>query len=118
MPGPAADNWAMDTSGKIELTGHVENGVIVLEGGASLPEGAQVRVVYGAGPTIHVSAASKPVELPLVRTGEPGATKRRVEFPLVRTGEPGSLRLTNEEIHEILQEEEIEALKEQGNVPS
>jgi hypothetical protein len=45
----------MDIAGQIELSGHVENGMVVLDGGASLPEGAAVRVRYAAGPTLHVS---------------------------------------------------------------
>lgn len=91
----------MDTSSQIELPGHVENGVVVLEGGASLPEGTQVRVRYAGKLTIHVSPIRKPVELPLIKTGE-----------------PGSLDLTNDRIAEILAEEEIESLKSQWNAPS
>jgi hypothetical protein len=104
----------LETTGNLELLGHVENGVIVLEGGATLPEGALVRVVYGGSPGSRVAPCGEPVPLP--GPGEPAGPKQRLQFPLVTTGEPGSLHLTNEQIHAILEREDIEALK--GNVPS
>jgi hypothetical protein len=63
--------------------------VVVLEGGAKLPEGAAVRVSYRVGPVIHVSPVRQPVQLPLVKTGR-----------------PGSVALTNDRIAEILDEQD------------
>ena len=73
----------------MDIHGRVRNGVVVLEEGAVLPEGAVVRVLYQAGPVIHVSPTRKPVKLPLVRTGH-----------------PGSVALTNDRIAEILDEQD------------
>lgn len=82
------------------VPGRICNGVVVLEGDTRLPEGAAVTVVYPAQPaaasTIHVSPIRKAVELPLVKTRE-----------------PGSLDLTNDQIYEILYAEEEEAAKAQ-----
>jgi hypothetical protein len=83
------------------LTGHIQNGVVVLDEGMTFPEGARVAVT----------------QVPPL-SSEPQPEKRRVEFPLVRTGLPGSVHLTNERIAEILEEEEIAALKGTCNVPS
>jgi hypothetical protein len=73
----------------MDVAGRVRNGVVVLEGGASLPEGAAVRVSYRDGPTVHVSPIRKPVQLPLVTTAR-----------------PGSVALTNDRIAEILDEQD------------
>jgi hypothetical protein len=70
---------------RMEIHGRVCNGVVVLEDGASLPEGAEVTVSYGPAPIENAPAA-----------------KRRIEVPLVRTGEPGTLHLTGERIAQIL----------------
>jgi len=90
----------MNTS-SVEIPGRVENGVVVLEGAATLPEGAAVRVCYTGSPTIHTSSVRKPVQLPLIKTGQ-----------------PGSLDLTNERIAEILDEQDAEAVKRSWNAPS
>jgi hypothetical protein len=82
------------------LTGHIRNGVVVLDGSMNLPEGTRVAVT--------------PVPSPPV----PQFETRRIEFPLVRTGVPGSVNLTNERIAEILEEEDIAALKVKWNAPS
>jgi hypothetical protein len=74
----------------MELHGIVQNGVIVLAGGLSLPEGTPVTV----------SCSSEP--------GSPPATeKKRIQVPLVRTGEPGTMNLNNERIAEIFDEEDV-----------
>jgi hypothetical protein len=83
----------------MELRGHIRNGVVFLDGNPNLPDGLVVRVV---------------VDLP---KPEP-VRKRVVEFPLVSTGEPGSIPLTNDRIQEILEQEELVALKRSGHVPS
>lgn len=76
------------------IPGRIRNGVVVLEGGPPLPEGAAVSVTYPAAPT-----------------PSPVGEKKRVEFPLVRGGEPCSLHLTNEQIGEILDEEDSSLIR-------
>jgi hypothetical protein len=71
------------------LPGRVQNGVVVLEGNAKLPEGAAVIVSYPA-----------PVDQP------PAVPSKRIQVPLVRTGAPGSVPLTGERIGEILDAED------------
>jgi hypothetical protein len=85
----------------MELSGHVQNGVVVLDDSVSLPEGAAVVVTYIESPMIHV-----------------GKQPIRVELPLVPSGEPGSIHLSNERIYEILDNEDIEAMKSTWNAPS
>jgi hypothetical protein len=82
------------------LIGHIQNGVVVLDGEMKFPEGARVAVTLASKST------------------EPQPEKRRVDFPLVRTGTPGTWNLTNEQIAAILEEEDIEAMKGMWNVPS
>jgi hypothetical protein len=82
----------------METFGHIENGVVVLDSGSTLPEGTRVFVSpVPAEPVI------------LIRPGE---------LPVVLGGEPGSVNLTNERIAEILDEEDLAALKHSWNVPS
>lgn len=78
----------------MELNGIVQNGVIVLTGGVSLPEGTPVTVSCNLEP-----APTSPTE------------KKRVQLPLVRSANPGSLNLTNEMIGEIFDEEEAAAAR-------
>jgi hypothetical protein len=73
----------------MNIKGRVRNGVVVLEEGSVLPEGMEVIISYtGPGTT-------------------PPAAKRRIQVPLVRTGEPGSVHLTGERIAEILDQEVV-----------
>lgn len=72
----------------MELHGRVCDGVIVLEAGSALPEGATVTVTYPA----VTPGASKP--------------KDRVQVPLVHCKYPLPAPLTNERIGEILDEED------------
>ena len=74
----------------MEIRGRVHNGVVVLEGGASLPEGTIVIVSYTESP-----ATVKP------KSGH------RVQFPLVRSDRPGSLDLTAERIAELWEEDDV-----------
>lgn len=74
----------------MEIRGKIRNGVVVLEGGKLPPEGAVVRVSYPCEPVIRVSP-----------------TRKRVELPLVKTGQPGSVDLTNDQIAEILSEQDV-----------
>jgi hypothetical protein len=71
------------------IPGRVQNGVVVLENGPALPEGAAVTITY-----------------PAVPQGKPVGEKRRIQVPLVRTGEPGSVTLTNARIAEILDQDD------------
>ena len=95
MGGKLHDNSDMD------ISGHVQNGVVVLDGGATLAEGTRV----------VVSQLSRDDQAPRPE-------KKRIELPLVASGEPGSIHLTNERIQEILDEEDIESLKRTWDVPS
>jgi len=74
----------------MELNGFVQNGVVVLTGGVSLPEGTPVTVMCN----VEASAL-------------PPAEKKRVQLPLVHSDNPGSVNLTNERIAEIFDEEDI-----------
>jgi hypothetical protein len=85
----------------MKIVGHIQNGVVVLDGGASLPEGTRVWVS-----TVPPGAAG------------PQIVTKAGQFPVVQGGVPGSVELTNERIHEILEEEDIDALTGQWNVPS
>lgn len=85
----------------MEIQGVVQHGVVVLDPPNSLPEGAAVTVTLRTTPVIHVSENQK-----------------RVEFPLIPSSEPGSIELTNEKIYEILDEEDIAAMKRTWDAPS
>lgn len=78
----------------MEISGHVQNGVVVFDERLALPEGAAVTVILHSGAVIRVAKQRK-----------------QVEFPLVSSGAPGSLHLTNERICEILDEEDAEAVR-------
>jgi hypothetical protein len=74
----------------MEIRGRVHNGVVVLEGGPQLPEGAAVSVLYPVAP-----AAMSP------DSGE------RVQFPLVRSAQPGTLHLTADRIAELWENDDV-----------
>jgi hypothetical protein len=71
------------------VSGRVQNGVVVLDNGLSLPEGTAVIVSYPAAPD---ATSATP--------------KRRVQVPLVRTQNPGTWNLTNEQIGQIFDDED------------
>jgi len=96
----SADNFRM------EILGHIRNGVVVLEEGKTLPEGTPVSV----SPLLPIPPAAQPTETQLVL--EPG------KLPYVRGGRPGTWNLTNETIAQILEEEDAETMKGMWNVPS
>ena len=73
----------------MEIHGRVQNGVVVLDGDVSLPEGADVSVLY-----------------PAPSGSKPAVEKRRIRVPLVQTNQPGSVHLTGERIAEILDDED------------
>ena len=74
----------------MEIPGRVQNGVVVLDSAVVLPEGAPVIVSYKATPSVSAPAS-----------------KQRIEVPLVRTGEPGTVYLTGQRIAEILDEQDV-----------
>jgi len=76
----------------MKIRGHVKNGVVLLQDGAILPEGAPVTVLWDKARMRHKTSKNK-----------------RVKPPLVRSKQPGTLNLTNERIAEILQEEDVRA---------
>ena len=71
------------------IRGQVEGGVIVLEGGVTLPEGTEVIVFYKP-------ESERQPEMP-----------KPVIFPLVRSDFPGTLRLTADRVAELLQEDDV-----------
>ena len=73
----------------MEISGRVQNGVVVFDGSVLLPEGIEVTVLVPSTPVIRVAA-----------------NQREVEFPLIRSSAPGSVNLTNEMIGQILDEED------------
>lgn len=77
----------------MEIVGHIHNGVVVLEGGVSLPEGTPV----------IVSCAVPP------QTLTAGSPRRRVQLPLVPSGRPGSRNLTADRVADLLEEEDASA---------
>ena len=81
----------------MEMPGKVEGGVVVPQGVATLPEGRLVRIVYAHEESAEVG-------------GKNGLRpRRRVKFPLVESNTPGALRLTNDVIAELLNEDDLSA---------
>jgi len=72
---------------EMEISGRVQNGVVVLDGNTSLPEGAAVTV-----------RLQSPLIIPVAQN------QLEVEFPLIRSNAPGSVHLNNEVIGQILDE--------------
>ena len=93
--------WRFRNNRSMQIPGCVHNGVVVLDGGATLPEGTRVVVSQLSPRDQHREPGKKPAELPLV----PG-------------GEPGSVHLTNERIYQLLDEDDIEAMRRTWGVPS
>src|SRR5262245_16781875 len=82
-------------NGLMGIPGRVRNGVVVLDQGQTLPEGARVMVARATS-----------------RIGRKTTKKKRVKFPLIRSKRPGTLDLSSERIAEILQEEDLASLPE------
>jgi hypothetical protein len=72
----------------MEIRGCVQNGVVVLTNGASLPEGVAVTVVF------------QPPERPA------RSDQTRASFPLVHSSRPGSVDLSGDRIAELLDDED------------
>jgi hypothetical protein len=79
--------FAVVNNERMVIAGRVHKGVVILEGGAALPEGAAVTVSYPASP-------------PKAAPGQ------RIKVPLIRSDRPGSVSLTGARIAEILDEED------------
>lgn len=74
----------------MEIHGHVEGGVVVLDGESTLPDGTAVIVVPRGSPAIRVARR-----------------QRRVVLPLVPSDKPGSVDLTGDRIAAILLEQDV-----------
>ena len=84
----------------MEVAGRIQNGVVVFDTPIALPEGAAVTVTLRTTPVIRVAKI-----------------QRRVEFPLILSSDPGSIPLTNQRIAEVLDEEDVEAVKNSWTSP-
>jgi hypothetical protein len=71
------------------IPGRVRDGVVVLDGESTLPDGTAVSIVCRTSPVIRVAKHQRPVVLPLV--------------PSAR---PGSVDLTSDRIAELLDEQD------------
>lgn len=80
--------WSADNQ-DMNISGRIENGVVVLDDEVALPEGARVVVVCPAPPKVHTAAVQRPVQLPI--------------FPY---DGPPDIELTNDRIAEILMAED------------
>jgi len=76
------------------ISGHIENGVVVLEGGVTLPEGTQVVVSLPAAVALPPRADRPP---------------KRMIFPIIPSKNPGSLDITAERIAETLSQQDASA---------
>ena len=74
----------------MKIPATVRNGKVVLDTDVQLPEGARVIVEVGLNPN-----GARPVA--------------EVQFPLVRSKFPGSLNLSNQQIAELMDDEDISA---------
>jgi hypothetical protein len=77
----------------MKIPGRVQDGVIVLPPGVTMPEGTPV-----------VVSCNLPTQ------AKTGRKKRRVVLPLVPSSRPGTVDLTGERIAKILEEEDLCAL--------
>jgi hypothetical protein len=87
---PTCIRRRLRNNGDMTIPGRVQNGVVIPEGDAALPEGATVSISYPApnGSTV-------------------GGAKKRIDVPLVRTGRPGTVALTGERIAQILGDDDV-----------
>ncbi len=75
---------------RMVIPARVHNGVVVLEGDSALPEGAAVNVVF-------LAAAN----------GKTPRERRPVQLRLIPSSRAGNVQLTNEQISEIMDEEDV-----------
>ena len=73
----------------MQISGRVQNGVVVLDGEVSLPDGASVMVTYRPSPVIRFAKNPVPVVLPIFDSDE-----------------PGTIDLTNDRIAALLEQED------------
>jgi len=81
--------WCMRKNSFMTIPGRVHNGVVLLEGDTTLPEGTAVVVSTRLSPAIRVAKK-----------------QQRVSLPFVRSDRPGSIDLTAERIAELLDEQD------------
>ncbi len=74
----------------MDIDGLVQNGVVILPGGQSLPEGTRVTL-----------------SVPLPPSKTVGKSKRRISLPLVPSAHPGTLQMTAERVAEFLEEADV-----------
>ena len=92
-----SDDYDMNVLGK------VENGVVVLEGKITLPEG--MRVAVSPIPPIPLTTPLTTQQMAPEVIIEPG------KLPGVRGGIPGTWKLSGELIAQILTDEDVETMK-------
>jgi hypothetical protein len=80
------------------FTGHSQDGVIVLDGGVTLPDGTPVAVVPSRSPRVEIL----PSGCRILRFSTPG---HRMQLPLVASANPGSVQLTPEQMDELLNDD-------------
>jgi hypothetical protein len=80
------------------FTGHAQNGVIVLDGGVTLPDGTSVAVVPNRLAQVEVL----PSGCRILHFSKPG---HRTQLPLVASNNPGGIRLTPDQIDELLHDD-------------
>lgn len=76
----------------MNIRGRVKDGVVVLDEGAVLPDGAMVTVLYSDTPR-----------------STPDDRQPRIALPLVPSARPGSVTLTAERVAELLDEADVSA---------
>lgn len=72
----------------MKIIGLVQNGVVILPPGQSLPEGTRVTVSCSLGPSNNV-----------------GKAKHRISLPLVPSPNPGTLSISAERVAELLEDD-------------
>lgn len=83
-------NESRDDNSGMDIPGRIQGGVVVLEGGASLPEGTSV-IVSCFSPQ---GAAQSP-------------NLNRIQVPLVHTDRPATVNLTGDRVAELLENEDV-----------
>jgi hypothetical protein len=58
----------------MQLQGHFQNGVVVLDGGTAPPDGTTVTVSINTPQPTRVAESLKPIPFPPIRAGQPGTT--------------------------------------------
>ncbi len=78
----------------MDINGRFQNGVVVLDGGLTMPDGTPVIV------SLPGTVALPP------RSDRP---RKRIVFPIIPSENPGSLDITAEQIAEVLDQEDASA---------